>query len=111
MLALEGEPLFRHQAVHDLELLLEHVEPGRRIGNGNPCVRCSSSHQPAPMPSSTRPPLTRSTVIAAFANTAGRRNVTGETRVPRRIVVVDAASAPEVRPCVGRPSVVIAVAA
>ena len=61
-------------------------------GNGNPWLRCSSSHQPAPIPISTRPPLIRSTVTAAFASTAGSRNVTGDTSVPRRMVDVTAAS-------------------
>ena len=43
------------------------------------------------MPISTRPPLMRSTVTAAFASTAGSRKVTGETSVPSRIVDVTAA--------------------
>jgi hypothetical protein len=46
------------------------------------------------MPSSTRPPEIRSTVVAALARTAGSRNVTGETIVPRRRRSVLAASAP-----------------
>ena len=57
-------------------------------------MRCSSSHHPAPIPISTRPPLMRSTVTAAFASTAGSRNVTGDTSVPIRMVRVTAASPP-----------------
>ncbi len=56
------------------------------------CV-CSSVHQPAPMPISTRPPEISSTVAADFASTDGRRNVTGDTSVPSRIRSVSAASA------------------
>jgi len=54
--ALERESLLREQAVDDLDLLLEDLEPFAGCGNGNPCVRCSSSHHPAPIPISTLPP-------------------------------------------------------
>ena len=40
-----------------------------------------------------RPPETWSAVAAAFASSAGARNVAGETSVPKRSVVVRAASA------------------
>ena len=52
--------------------------------NGKPYASCSASYQPAPIPSSTRPPETWSTVTTFFASTAAGRNVTGETIVPRR---------------------------
>jgi hypothetical protein len=68
----------------------------RAVRNGNPYVSCSSSYQPAPIPSSTRPPETWSTVTTFFASTDAGRNVTGETIVPRRIRSVRAARAARV---------------
>jgi len=44
------------------------------------------------MPSSTLPPLMASTVRRFAASTPGRRNVTGDTSVPRRTRVVSRAS-------------------
>ena len=60
-------------------------------GNGNPNASCSIWYQPAPNPTSTRPPEMWSTVVALWASTDGGRNVTGETIVPRRIREVCAA--------------------
>ena len=81
----EVDDLLRPLAVHDLELLLEQLEPLGQSGNGKPYAVCSSAFQPAPRPSSTRPPETWSAVAAAFASSEGWRNVTGETSVPSRI--------------------------
>ena len=63
------------------------------VSNGKPNERCSPSCQPAPMPSSTRPWLTWSAVVAERASTEGWRNVAGDTSVPSLIVLVSAASA------------------
>ena len=60
-------------------------------GNGMPYAACSRSFHPAPSPSSTRPPLMASTCATAIASGPGRRNVTGDTRVPSRSVVVSRA--------------------
>ena len=57
-----------------------------------PSCACSSSFQPAPMPTSIRPPLISSTVVTSFANGPGRRKVTGETSTPRPMTVVSRAS-------------------
>ena len=65
----------------------------RRLSNGKPNARCSPSCQPAPIPSSTRPPETWSAVTTLRASTDGWRNVAGDTSVPSRSVVVSAASA------------------
>ena len=61
-------------------------------GNGKPWRLCSFACQPAPTPTSTRPPLSSSTVTATFARLPGVRNVTGETRTPRPIRLVSRAS-------------------
>ena len=68
----------------------------RMGGNGKPKLRCSSRYQPAPSPSSTRPPEMWSTVVTAFATSEGWRNVTGETIVPSRSRLVRAAIAARV---------------
>ena len=57
-----------------------------------PEPRCSSSFQPAPMPTSSRPPLISSTVAISLAKAPGMRKVTGETSEPMRIVLVSRAS-------------------
>ena len=57
-----------------------------------PYASCSDSNQPAPRPSSTRPPEMWSTVATILASTGTRRNVTGETIVPSLIRLVTAAS-------------------
>ena len=71
-------------------------------GRGSRGSGAPRSHHPAPMPSSTRPLEIRSTVVAAFARTAGSRNVTGETIVPRRRRSVLARERAEERPGVVR---------
>ena len=65
-------------------------------GNGKPKLWCSSSYQPAPSPSSTRPPEMWSTVVAAFASSEGWRKVTGDTIVPSRMRELRAAIAASV---------------
>ena len=52
-----------------------------------------SLHPAAPSPSSTRPPETWSAVATIFASSAGGRNITGVTKVPRRRLDVLAANA------------------
>ena len=42
-----------------------------KVPNSNPSCRCSSSNQPAPMPSTARPPLTTSSVVTALASSVG----------------------------------------
>ena len=65
-------------------------------GNSKPWARCSPSCQPAPSPSSTRPPDTWSAVTTILASTDGCRKVAGETSVPSRMRLVRAASAARV---------------
>ncbi len=65
-------------------------------GNGMPNAACSRSYQPAPRPSSTRPPLIASACATWIASTPGRRNVTGVTSVPSRIRLVSRPSAARV---------------
>lgn len=50
-----------------------------------PYAVCSASYQPAPKPSSTRPPLIWSTWATLIASGPGSRNVAGDTSVPSRI--------------------------
>ena len=71
-------------------------------GNGMPYAACSRSFQPAPRPSSTRPPLIASTCATAMASGPGSRNVTGETSVPSRRRGRVAREAGEGDPRVGR---------
>ena len=54
-------------------------------GKGMPKAACSCSNQPAPSPSSTRPPLIWSTPATVTASGPGSRNVAELTRVPSRI--------------------------
>ena len=65
-------------------------------GNGIPYAACSRSYQPAPIPSSTRPPLIASTCATEIASGPGSRNVADVTIVPSRIREVCTASAPSV---------------
>src|SRR5436305_713871 len=120
VLAEEVDAVLLPEPVHDLELLREHRDARRRVGereavrtvlalhpacaepelyapafvsgNAKPYARCSRSIQPVPSPSSMRPPAMWSTVATAFASSPGSRNVAGETSVPKRSVVVRAAS-------------------
>ena len=78
----------------ELTLELGHAFADRP--NAKPQARCSASYQPAPIPSSTRPPETWSTVTTLLASTAAWRNVTGETSVPSRSRSVRAARAASV---------------
>ena len=48
-------------------------------------ARCSASYQPAPMPSSTRPPLIWSTWATLMASGPGKRKVAEVTSVPSRM--------------------------
>ena len=64
-----------------------------RSGNAKPYAACSRSFQPAPNPSSTRPPETWSAVTTTFASSDGWRNVAGETIDPSRMRCVTPASA------------------
>ena len=61
-----------------------------------PYAVCSASNQPAPRPSSTRPPLIWSTCATEIASGPGSRNVVGLTSVPSRMREVSRASAASV---------------
>ena len=63
----------------------------RVSGNGIPYAECSASYHPAPMPSSTRPPLIWSTPATAIASGPGCRNVALVISVPSRMVLVSRA--------------------
>ena len=63
----------------------------RAAGTAKPKAVCSASCQPAPRPSSTRPPEMWSIAVTVLASTDGWRNVAGETSTPRRRRVVTAA--------------------
>ncbi len=56
----------------------------KRWSNGVPWFSISSRFQPAPMPSSTRPPDSRSSVATSLAVTIGSRWMSSEMPVPRR---------------------------
>ena len=56
-----------------------------------PRLRCSSSNQPAPSPSSTCPALISSTWATLMASTPGARKVAELSRVPSRILEVSRA--------------------
>ena len=57
-----------------------------------PYAACSCANQPAPRPSSTRPPDIWSTCATWIASTPGCRNVADETSVPSRMRLVSRAS-------------------
>ena len=63
------------------------------VPNSKPSESCSSSNQPAPMPSWARPPETMSRVVSVFASSVGLRYVLPVTRAERRTVSVCWASA------------------
>ena len=44
-----------------------------KVPNSKPSSRCSISNQPAPMPSTARPPLTTSSVVTVLASIVGLR--------------------------------------
>ena len=86
------------------QLPVELVEPVARGPEREPVRLVLGSYQPAPIPSSTRPPDTWSTVTTFFASTDAGRNVTGETIVPSRIRSVRAASAASVAQASSEPA-------
>ena len=53
-------------------------------GSGMPKGTCSPSNQPAPRPSTNRPPVAWSRTVAAFASSTGWRNVFDSTPWPTR---------------------------
>ena len=63
------------------------------VPNSMPNASCSSSYQPAPMPSWPRPLETMSRVVTVLASTAGLRYVLPVTSALRRTVLVSRASA------------------
>ena len=65
----------------------------KRVANAVPWCSISSAFQPAPMPSSKRPPESRSRLAAAFAVVSGSRSVSRQMPVPTRSVFVAAAAA------------------
>ena len=73
-----------------------------------PYFVCSSSNQPAPIPSSTRPPLIWSTWATEIASGPGSRKVAEVISVPSRMVAVSRARPASVTHASvgpGRPSV------
>ena len=72
-------------------------------GNGMPYAACSASYQPAPRPSSTRPPLIWSTPATEIASGPGCRKVALVISVPSRIVLVSRARPGQRDPGVARP--------
>ena len=68
----------------------------RAGGKASPWARCSRSHQPAPMPTNARPPVSADRVAAALAVMPAERNVTGVHSVPSRSPVPTPARAPSV---------------
>ena len=60
-------------------------------GNGSPYAECSASNHPAPIPSSTRPPLIWSTCATEMASGPGSRKVAAVMSVPSRIRLVSRA--------------------
>ena len=65
--------------------------PNRLAGNGMPYAACSRSNQPAPRPSSTRPPDIWSTCATWIARIPGWRKVADETSVPSLMRLVSRA--------------------
>ena len=75
------------------------ASPSRSIrtspgSNRMPVLSYSGTFQPAPIPSSSRPPLSRSSVAISWASTTGWRRSLLKTKVPRRKRVVTAAATP-----------------
>ena len=64
------------------------------LGMVMPIASYSGSYQPAPRPTSSRPPLKRSMVARLLASTDAGRNASQSTSVPSRAVVVTRARAP-----------------
>ena len=64
------------------------------VSNAMPAAAYSGWYQPAPMPSSNRPPDSRCRLAASCATMAGCRKSFDSTRVPTRSRVVTAAAAP-----------------
>ena len=64
----------------------------KRFLNPVPWFSISSAFHPAPMPSSKRPPESRSRVAHSFASTMGSRSVSSAMAVPTRRVFVAAAA-------------------
>lgn len=68
-----------------------------------PYAVCSASYQPAPRPSSTRPPDIWSACATAIASGPGSRKVADVTKVPSRMRSVWTASADSVVQASGGP--------
>src|SRR5580693_7256514 len=70
--------------------------PNRSPGPGNsmPYASCSAASQPAPTPSTARPPEITSSVVTALASSPGARSVTGLTSENSAADDVTTASAP-----------------
>ena len=64
----------------------------KRSLNVVPWFSISSAFHPAPMPSSKRPPESRSRVAPSLASTIGSRSVSRAMAVPMRSVFVEAAA-------------------
>ena len=69
----------------------------KRVPNAVPWSAISSAFQPPPMPNSSRPLDSRSTVATSLAVWMGSRCTTRQTPVPSLIVLVTTAAAPMAR--------------
>ncbi len=101
-----GDGLLGPQPLHDLERLLEDLQPVRRAGDTvMPYAWYSRSYQPAPRPKISRPPENTSTHAASLASSPALRYAAHVTSWPSWIVVVCCASAASVvnasNTCVG----------
>jgi hypothetical protein len=61
-------------------------------GKAMPYALCSVSFQPAPIPITKRPPLSRSSWAAIRPTSTGERKVTGDTSGPKRMRCVSRAA-------------------
>ena len=73
--------------------LLDPRNNVQRVAKSVPWLAISSAHQPAPMPSSTRPFEQWSMLATCFARMIGSRCTMRQTAVPSRIWLVTAAAA------------------
>ena len=73
--AVEAQrPLAAPARAQDRDGLLERLDASPGVSAGAPIACAASRNPPPPSPASKRPPLSRSSVAAAFANTAGGRS-------------------------------------
>jgi hypothetical protein len=71
--------------VQQRELVLHEVRPRLDVRERQAVLLVIGLVQPAPTPTSIRPPLISSIVVTSFTKLPGWRNVTGLTSAPREI--------------------------